>query len=171
MANVLKVSHQEAIRSLHGKGWTQRRIACELGLHRQTVGRYIEAGSKCTTISTPGSGKGGESKCITILTPGCGGSPLGARAANSSAGTLRRKSQCEPFAATVCAKLEAGLSAQRIYQDIAQEQPVLLSEGGGPNGVFLEVIVYLSSAVFEIDTQEWPVGKRVVDSLAKGAAR
>jgi len=44
MANVLKVSHQEAIRSLHEKGWTQRRIARELGLHRQTVGRYIEAG-------------------------------------------------------------------------------------------------------------------------------
>jgi hypothetical protein len=60
---------------------------------------------------------GGESKCTTISTSGCGGSPLGARAANSSAGTWGRKSQCERFAATVCAKLEAGLSAQRIYQD------------------------------------------------------
>lgn len=37
MCNVLKVSHQEAIRSLHEKGWSQRRIARELGLHRRTV--------------------------------------------------------------------------------------------------------------------------------------
>jgi transposase len=121
MSNVLKVSHQEAIRSLHEKGWTQRRIARELGLHRRTVGRYIEAGSKCTTISSPGSGEGGQSKCTTISTPGCGGSPLGAGAVNSSVGTLGRKSQCEPFGATVCAKLEAGLSAQRIYQDLVEE--------------------------------------------------
>ena len=40
MSNVLKVSHQEAIQGLHQKGWSQRRIARELGIHRQTVSRY-----------------------------------------------------------------------------------------------------------------------------------
>ena len=37
MSNVLKVSHQEAIRSLHEKGWSQRRIAGEFGINRRTV--------------------------------------------------------------------------------------------------------------------------------------
>ena len=46
---------------------------------------------------------------------------------------------------------------------IAQEQPVLLSEGGGPNRVFHEVIVDLQAALFQIDTEEWPVGERVID--------
>ena len=57
MSNVLKVSHQEAIRSLHQKGWSQRRIARELGINRRTVRRYVEGESKCTSISTPGSGE------------------------------------------------------------------------------------------------------------------
>ena len=35
MSNVLKVSHQETVRSLHEKGWSQRRIARELGINRQ----------------------------------------------------------------------------------------------------------------------------------------
>jgi hypothetical protein len=38
MSNVLKMSHQEVIRGLHQKGWSKRRIARELGIHRQTVG-------------------------------------------------------------------------------------------------------------------------------------
>ena len=59
MSNVLKVSLQEAIRSLHEKGWGQRRIARELGIHRNTVKGYIEGGSKCTTQSTAGQGPDG----------------------------------------------------------------------------------------------------------------
>jgi hypothetical protein len=55
MSNVLKVSHQEAIRSLHEKNWSRRRIARELGINGRTVRRYIEAESKCIVISTPGS--------------------------------------------------------------------------------------------------------------------
>ena len=53
MPNVLKVSHHEAIRSLHQKGWSERRIARELGINRRTVRRYIEGESKWTSISTP----------------------------------------------------------------------------------------------------------------------
>ena len=43
MSNVLKVSHQEANRSLHEKGWSQRRIARELGINGRTVRGYIVA--------------------------------------------------------------------------------------------------------------------------------
>ena len=54
MSNFLKVSQQEAIRGLHQKEWSKRRIARELSIHRQTVSRYSEQDSKCTGISISG---------------------------------------------------------------------------------------------------------------------
>jgi len=41
MSNVLKVSLQATIYSLHNRGWSRRRIARELGIDRETVGRYL----------------------------------------------------------------------------------------------------------------------------------
>jgi transposase len=121
MSNVLKVSHQEAIHSLHQKGWSKRRIARELGIHRQTVSRYSEGGSKCTGISIPGSGEELDSKCTTISIPGSE-SVIGRELGASIAGRFGRKSWCEPFEAAIASKIEAGLSAQRIYQDLVEEK-------------------------------------------------
>ena len=53
MSNVLKVSHQEAIRSLYQKGWSQRRIGRELGINRRTVRRYIEGEAQETPFRSP----------------------------------------------------------------------------------------------------------------------
>ena len=36
-----------------------------------------------------------------------------------------RKSQCEPFEAAIDSKMKAGLSAQRIYQDLVEENGFL----------------------------------------------
>ena len=41
MSNVLKVSLQTTIYRLADRGWSQRRIANELGINRATVGRYL----------------------------------------------------------------------------------------------------------------------------------
>jgi transposase len=41
MANQLKMALIESILTLHGHGWSRRRIARELGIHRETVGRYV----------------------------------------------------------------------------------------------------------------------------------
>ena len=38
------------------------------------------------------------------------------------AGQLGRKSRCEPFEAAIGSKMESGLSAQRIYQDLVEEK-------------------------------------------------
>ncbi len=103
MANILSVNQQQAIRTLATQGWSIRRIARELKVHRKTVRQYLSEAklvSKCTTLSTPGS----PSKC-TI----------------STAGKTGRKSLCEPFAQSIDGKLEEGLSAQRIYQDLKIE--------------------------------------------------
>ena len=42
MSNLLKVAMIDIILSLHRKGWSQRQIAIELGINRETVARYIK---------------------------------------------------------------------------------------------------------------------------------
>jgi transposase len=106
MSNVLKVSLQATIYSLDDRGWSQRRIARELGISRETVGRYLLLARLAKpAISTPGVEGAGEAK-----------------PAISTAGkSVGRKSQCEPPAEVILAKVEVGLSAQRIYQDLVEE--------------------------------------------------
>lgn len=104
MSNVLKVSLQATIYSLADRGWSQRRIAQELGIHRETVGRYLRKSKPA--ISTTGSLEAGRAK------------PAISTAGSPSAG---RKSPCEPFAESIIAKVQIGLSAQRIWQDLVEE--------------------------------------------------
>ena len=41
MANQIKMAMSVSIIELHGRGWSQRRIARVLGLNRETVSRHI----------------------------------------------------------------------------------------------------------------------------------
>ena len=41
MANRLKMAKVHAIQVLRSRGWSQRRIAQELGVHRDTGARYV----------------------------------------------------------------------------------------------------------------------------------
>src|SRR6266705_3434374 len=91
----LKMDIQQAISTLSRSGWSQRRIARELGIDRETVARYRRAASQ------------GEEPKPAI--PPAGSKP-------------GRVSQCEPFKAVIEAGLARGLSAQRIYQDLVSEQ-------------------------------------------------
>ncbi|MBL9191621.1 MAG: helix-turn-helix domain-containing protein [Opitutaceae bacterium] len=50
--NRLEVSLQQAIQALHERGWSQRRIARELSVNRETVAGYVHALNPA--ISTPG---------------------------------------------------------------------------------------------------------------------
>lgn len=98
MANQLKMDTVQAIQALHGHGWTQQRIAAELGLHRTTVAAHLKSKPTQVTAGSDETAAGGE-----------GGVSQPAR------------SRCEPYREAVQAKLEAGLSAQRIYQDLVAE--------------------------------------------------
>ena len=53
----------------------------------------------------------------------------------------------------------------------AEEEPVLLVDRGGADGVFAEVIVDLDAAVAEIDDERGPLTEGVVDGLAEEALR
>ena len=58
MANQLKVDMVNAIWKLNERGWSQRRIAKELGINRETVARYLNSqppDSKPATNAPTGS--------------------------------------------------------------------------------------------------------------------
>lgn len=103
--NQLNVSLQHSILTLAAHGWSHRRIARELDIHRETVGKYLRLSDSKPAISTPGSEADPASK-PAISTPG------------STAG---RQSLCQPWQPQIEAAVASGLSAQRIYQDLVVE--------------------------------------------------
>ncbi len=137
MANLVSMTTQQAIKALHARGYSKRKIARELGIHRRTVSNHLggcgnREGSKCT-IPTAGSeepGGGVEeadgSKC-TIPTAGTEEEADGledSKCPISTAGTeggSGRRSECEAYREIIKAKLEAGLKATRIWQDLVDD--------------------------------------------------
>ena len=51
MSNIIKMEVQQSIKVLKSKGWSDHRIARELGINRRTVKRYA-SDSKCTNSHT-----------------------------------------------------------------------------------------------------------------------
>jgi transposase len=119
--NELNVNLQHSILTLAGNGWSSRRIARELGINRETVGRYLLLARAKPAISTPGSESDPNSKPAI---PTSGSEPaLGPKPASSTAGSAAgRQSLCQPHLPRIEAAVGVGLSAQRIYQDLVCEQ-------------------------------------------------
>ena len=131
MANQLKMAEIHAILTLRARGWSFRRIARELGVHRETVARYVQRARQAAKPANapigrsppkpanapPGSADGPSALCavpnaLVVLPP---------------AGRAGPVSGCEPYRAVILAKLDAGLSAVRIYQDLTCEHGAALS--------------------------------------------
>jgi len=103
--NQLNVSLQHSILTLAAHGWSHRRIARELAIHRETVGKYLRRVGSKPAISTPGSAP-----------------DPGAKPAISTLGSMAgRQSLCQPWQPQIEAAVAVGLSAQRIYQDLVGE--------------------------------------------------
>src|SRR5579872_5824186 len=138
MSNLLRVAVIDTILSLHQRGWSQRRIARELGVHRETVARYLRqapapkpaiapigssddaSGSKPAIAPTgsPASSDAPKPAIAPIGAAGLPDMPATPPAVETGAG---RPSDCAPWRAVIEAKLELGLSAQRIHQDLVAE--------------------------------------------------
>jgi transposase len=103
MANHLKMAEVQAILALARNGWSRRHIARQLGVHRETVGRHLRLSRQ------------EDSKPASAPT-GSGGAPLG-----SSSAPIGFVSAAGPWRDVIAAKLEIGLTAQRIYQDLRGE--------------------------------------------------
>jgi transposase len=142
MANQLTMALIDTIHTLHQRGWSQRRIALEMGIDRETVGRYLGQAplpAKPALTPTGSLEAAGESKPAVAPTGAkpieAGSKPAIALTGSDGDGTAvapelatvpqplprGRPSDCEPFRASILAKLEQGLSAQRIYQDLVTD--------------------------------------------------
>ena len=107
MANQLNMAKIDAIATLHRRQWSIRRIAKELGIHRDTVARHVQLLEQLSQPAKLG-------QALTGADEGkLGQAPIGS--------DQRQASLCEPYRQVILQKLEAGLTAQRIYQDLVGE--------------------------------------------------
>lgn len=121
--NQLNVSLQHSITTLAANGWSRRRIARELDLDRETVSRYLRLAEAKPAPSTSSPDAVADSK-PAILTPGSETNPSAKPAIStpgSPAAAAGRQSLCLPWQAQIETAVTAGLSAQRIYQDLVGE--------------------------------------------------
>jgi transposase len=131
MANHLKMATIDSILLLHERGWSSRRIARHLGIHRDTVSRSLKQSKQARALIGSAESKlgqaligsddfklgqaliGSEDPVMPSLAP--------VTAASDDARRRPQTSLCEPFRAFISGKLELGLTAQRIYQDLVVE--------------------------------------------------
>ena len=110
MANHLRMAQVHAIQVLRERGWSFRRIARELGVHRDTAARYVrlaEAAHRAPDGADSKPAKPAHRLGVDVpADPLVGSGP---------------RSKCEPFREIIKAKLDQGLSYQRIWQDLHTE--------------------------------------------------
>lgn len=115
MPNQLKMPRIQSIIALREQGWSLRRIAEELGIHRQTVAEYVRKPSKPTQAPTGTD----NSKPTQAPTGSDGSKPTQVHSVPVTDAVGR--SECDPFRETILAKLDQGLHARRIHQDLVTE--------------------------------------------------
>lgn len=131
MANQLKMAQVQSILELHRQGWSQRRIARELQVNRETVSRYVRlaAAEEAKPAISPAGSEGIPAALDPAISPlgsvelgGLVGGIVPPGTAAKSGGPPGRPSHCQPYQTLIVAKLDQGLTAQRIYQDLVAEQ-------------------------------------------------
>jgi transposase len=119
MSNLLKVAMRDLIFSLHRQGLSQRQIASELGINRETVARYVRQAREGSNPAIAPSGSAtSDAESKPAIAPSGSTSCEGS---SQDACRRGRRSDCEPWRDVISAKCDLGLSAQRIYQDLVTE--------------------------------------------------
>ena len=106
MANHLSVTKSSAIKKLHQQGQSQREIAEALNIDRKTVRRHLAADAEAPTDAADSKGTS---------------APTGSKPTPDADGSAKSSSDSEPFREAIEAKLELGLHARRIFQDLQVE--------------------------------------------------
>lgn len=102
MANRLTMAQIDTIVTLHNSGHSNRRIAKLTGIHRETVGKYVQ---QAASQNRPNAPTGSAEEVSAERPPAKSGPP----------------SRCAEFHDLIVAKLDQGLTAARIQHDLADE--------------------------------------------------
>lgn len=118
MANLLKMAQIQAIEVLRAQQWSVRRIARELGIDRGTVAKYVRQAQ----TAAPGQNQPNPPTGSVDQNPPNppAGSPEQNRP-NPPAGSSGPASLSQAFHDQILLGLEAGLSSQRIWQDLRDD--------------------------------------------------
>lgn len=160
--NRLSVSLQQSIFTLYERGWSARRIARELGVHRETVGRELQR-SKPAKV-TPGSESDVAAKPAKV-TPGSGEGDQPEPAKVTPGSGPRSRSQCEQWREVIELAVAQGLTARRIHQDLHAER----GYQGGYQSVKRFVRAMTAATPLPFRRIEQPAGEELQVDFGQGA--
>lgn len=115
MAYQLGMDKTLSIKQLHASGMSERGIVRALGVSRNAIRRHLGGIAANDTTAPTGKAPTGSEGSNDTKAPTGSDEPL----KRTTVGLSR--SCCEPFRDVVLSKLEQGLDAQRIYQDLVEE--------------------------------------------------
>ena len=123
MANYLKMPKKQQVLALLDLGWSYRRIESETGIRRETVSRYAAVQRANAAKTFPGSeaaadGVDAEIHDLADSKPAKVFAGSDANPAKTFAGS---RHAAAIYHDTICEKRDAGLSVQRIWQDLVEE--------------------------------------------------
>jgi transposase len=150
--NQLKVTQQHTIVSLFGQGWSKRRIARELALDRATVRKYLAG--LTPKSPTPQTGSPGSAEAKSPTHPQTGSS--------ARRGPV---SLCDPWRVQIESAWQAGLSVQRIYQDLVAEHQF----AGSYHAVRRFVLRHRGAAELPFRRLECAAGQELQVDFGRGA--
>jgi len=116
LANYLQMTKKEQVKALLQLGWSYRRIQRETGVRRETIAGYDPKRPPKPAKVFPGSGAGQPSESSTLAEPD------GPKPAKVFAGSRPpSRSGAAAYEEAIRAKLDLGLSVQRIWQDLVSD--------------------------------------------------
>ena len=135
MPNYLQMPKQQHVVALLALGWSYRRIEAETGVRRETVGRYDRARQANAAKAFPGTGsdtpdgpeedRAAEASNAAKTFPGSAANPAktfaGSDLGVTGSSVARRRFTAAAYRTEITEKLDAGLSLQRIWQDLVEE--------------------------------------------------
>ena len=129
MPNYLKMPKQQQVAALLALDWSYRRIEAETGVRRETVSRYDRLTKATAAKVFPGSD--GADPPVPEGAPAedpanaakvfAGSAPNAAKVFSGSAVTPRSRCTAAAYRTAITEKCDAGLSVQRIWQDLVEE--------------------------------------------------
>jgi transposase len=126
MAKRLTMAEINTILTLHKAGHSAREIAALLGVNRETIGKHLRRAKAQNQPNAP-TGNSLDDPIGWQSGDDVGSSPPGVPTANQpdqpsvGAPLTGPASACKPFRAEIEAKIEQGLEAVRIHQDLLQD--------------------------------------------------